>query len=184
VKTSVNFTVSQGLLDTMRRLNSAPIFEQGGQKVVTFLRDYHRGMDWRGDRYLGGGTNSGWFAKAVVNGWKEPRVMGNGVVIANSFGLLSWKVTGGTITPKKAKMLTIPLVALAKGVAARQYPEPLFRAGNALCVKLGNKVKAVYALKKSVTQKPGPGAMPSNNQLQAKFMEGANKAIAKAIGSS
>jgi hypothetical protein len=110
--------------------------------------------------------------------------MGNGVVIANSFGLLSWKVSGGTIVPKKAKMLTIPLVALAKGVAARQYPEPLFRAGNALCVKLGARVKAIYALKKSVTQAPWPGAMPSNDQPQAKFMEGANKAIAKAIGSS
>jgi hypothetical protein len=184
VKTIVSFTVSQGLLDTTRRLAQAPIFEEGGQNVVAFLRDYHRGMDWRGDRYLGAGANSGWFAKAVVDGWQEPRVMANGVVIANKFGLLSWKVTGGTIVPKRAKMLTIPLVAVAKGVAARQYPEPLFRAGNALCVKLGNKVKAVYALKRSVTQKPWPGAMPPNDQLQAKFMEGANKAIARAIGSS
>jgi hypothetical protein len=184
MKTTASFTLSQGLLNTMRRLNQAPIFEDGGQNVVEFLRDYHRAMDWRGASYLGGGASSGWFAKAVVDGWQEPRVAGNGVVIANSFGLLSWKVSGGTIVPKKAKMLTIPLVALAKGVAARQYPAPLFRAGNALCIKLGNKVKAVYALKKSVTQKPWPGAMPPNDQLQAKFMEGANKAIARAIGSS
>jgi hypothetical protein len=181
MKAQIIFTVSQGLADSLRRLGAAPILEEGGKNVVEFLRDYHRGMDWRGSRYLGSGSSSGWFARQVVEGWQEPRVMSNGVVITNNFGLLSWKITGGTITPKNKKALTIPLVAAAKGVAAPQYPEQLFRAGNALCVKLGARVKAIYALKKSVTQAPWPGAMPPNEQLQAKFIEGANSAIQKAI---
>ena len=178
----VKVTVSSDLVSTLSRLERAQVLQLGGQNVVAFLREYHSKMDWRGANYLGGGATAGSFAKAVVNGWQEPQIGSSGVSIVNNFGLLSWKVTGGTITPRTARALTIPLVATAKGVAARQYPEPLFRAGNALCVKLGNKVKAVYALKRSVTQKPWPGAMPPNEQIEDKFIEGANAAIAKAVG--
>jgi hypothetical protein len=67
------------------------------------------------------------------------------------------------------------LISQAKGVRAREFPDKLFRAGSALCRDIGRKLEAVYALKESVTQKPWPHAMPTDEALSAAFMEGVQK---------
>jgi hypothetical protein len=158
------------LLDLFGRLQRFDPLMVGAQAGYEFLKDYHSKMDWKGDRYLGAGPNSGQFARDIVEGWQAPVRSGqNTATVVNTDGLLAWKVTGGTISAQNVQYLTIPVVADAKGVPARAYPQKLFRAGNALCIKLGQQVQAIYALKQSVTQQPWPGAMPDDAELEKVF---------------
>ena len=145
--------------------------QAGTEAVYLYLVAYHAKMDWRGPNWIPG-PDSGQFALNVVNGWQRPVVSGDHAYIENTFGLLNWKITGGVITPKKAKFLTIPLVSGAKGVPARAYSGKLFKAGNALCQRIGKNIEAIYALSQSVTQAPWPGAMPPDEDLSEAF-EGA-----------
>jgi len=159
-------TVPEGIANTY--------LAEAAQGVYSFLRDYHSAFEWRGPRWLPRGA-SGQFAREVVNGWQQPVIEGDTAVIRNTFGLLAWKVTGGTITPKQAKALTIPLTVPARAKAASQF-EGLFRTGNALSIKLGNRIEAQYALTQSVNQKPWPGALPPDEAVA----EAANAAAIEA----
>ena len=142
---------------------------KGSQAAYQFLKDYHSKMDWRGPHWIPGGTRSGEFARKVVEGWQQPVISGLSAVIDNNFGLLNWKVTGGTISPKNVKYLTIPLIPAAKGIGVRNFGGKLFVAGKALCQKIGDKLEAAYALATSVTQKPWPGALPQTQDVHDAF---------------
>lgn len=169
VQVTVETSRFMGLLRKI--INFKPL-DVGAQAGYEYLKQYHRDFAprWRGDRYMSGG-DSGQFAQDVVDGWQPPVQSGpNRTVVTNTFGLLAWKVSGGPIYAQRAQYLTIPVDPSAKGVPVRLYPQPLFRAGNALCIKLGNRVQAIYALKKSVYQQPWPGAMPDQEDIQAAFV--------------
>lgn len=100
-------------------------------------------------------------------------------------GRLGHKVTGGTITAKKAKMLTIPIhaaayavrasfLALAEGVklfVMRSKRGNLFLAG-----KKGKELVRYYLLKYSVTQGPWPKTLPTSQEVKAAFIRGATEA--------
>jgi len=145
----------------------------GGEAVYDFVRDYHSKMDWKGANWFPG-PYSGQFAQNVVQGWQKPVVSGSTVLVRNTFGLLDWKIKGGTITPKAANALAIPLIPAARGVYASEYPaargQQLYREGAALFQVMGAKVEAVYALARSVTQSPWPGAMPTNEAIKDVFV--------------
>lgn len=146
--------------------------EAGAQYVYAFLVEYHGKMDWRGPRWIAG-PNSGEFARKVVEGWQPPEMTSDSqAVVRNTFGLLAWKITGGTITPKTGRMLAIPLVGRAKGIWPRNSPIKLFRAGNALMAKIGARLEAMYALAASVHQAPWPGAMPPEEAVILEFLKG------------
>jgi hypothetical protein len=183
---SVKVTPSAGLTRILRGseiVAGYAVLQRAGQAVTDYLRRYHAGMTWQGPRYM---SPSLGFAQKVVAGWQPPVVSGSRVTITNTFGLLKWKITGGTITPVNANFLTIPLVSEAKGKSVAEFragsSEPLFRAGNALCRKLGKRLEAVYALSKGVTQAPWPGAMPPDEALALVFTEAVNQEIARQLG--
>lgn len=182
----VNITVSPELQVKLDRLeNVAPeLLEIGGRAVFDFLRDYHSKMDWKGSNWFPG-PYSGEFAENVVKGWQEPVLSGNTVTILNTFGLLAWKVSGGTIAPKRAKALAIPLIPWARGVTASDYGamrgQELFREGNALFQVIGRKVEAVYALARSVSQKPWPGAMPPEENIRETFVAACDQYVAEQV---
>lgn len=78
---------------------------------------------------------------------------------------LAHKVTGGTIRAKRRKFLTIPVTPEAHGLTAKTFSRtiaPLFRAKGMLMFvdEQTADVKAAYALKRSVTHRPWPGALP------------------------
>lgn len=78
---------------------------------------------------------------------------------------LAHKVTGGTIRAKRKKFLTIPVDPRAHGLSAKTFARtiaPLFAAKGMLMFvdEQTADVKAAYALKKSVTHRPWPGALP------------------------
>jgi hypothetical protein len=108
---------------------------------------------------------TGWWL-ATASGWSVTKASGGSVTYSNAAIGLAHKVTGGTIRAKRRKFLTIPIVPQAHGVSARDYSRrfsPLFRVKGVLAEKDDNSatgIRPVYALKKSVTHKPWPNALP------------------------
>ena len=148
---------------------------KAGEDMSAWFRRYHVRFreKWRGSHYMSG-PNSNLFWQRIVAGWQEPKRVGFGKIeIQNTFGLLKWKVTGGSIFPLVAKLLTIPLVSEAKGISAREFSAvestPLFRAGNVLARRIGKSLEPIYALKDSVHQDPWPGAMPDDAIMREVF---------------
>lgn len=179
------------LISALTGPQALDLSEQGGIAARNAAVEYHREFDqsggWRGKRYLGPGPNDGSdFGADVARGWALESFTAGGAVIANDATHYKFKVTGGTITPKRAKALTVPLVQEAKGMRASVYQQNtghrLFtikgkhalyerletitsgargrrgRAGSTSIRKSG--IRAVYALVKSVTMGPWPNAVP------------------------
>jgi hypothetical protein len=185
---SVQITPSPGLQRILRgsqMVSGQAVLQRAGQAVTDYLRRYHANFasGWKGNRWM---SPSLGFAGQVVKGWQNPAVSGSRVTITNTYGLLRFKVTGGTITPKTAQYLTIPLVSEAKGKSVAEFKagssEPLFRAGNAICRKLGGRLQAVYALSKGVSQAPWPGALPPDEAMALVFTTAVNQEIARQLG--
>lgn len=124
--------------------------------------------------------------KRVESSWFVGRVTGNGARFSNGTIGLTHKVTGGTIKAKRKKFLTIPVIPEAHGVSAKDYArqyKPLFAAKGFLMEATDDpeKPRAVYALKKSVTQNPWPGALPPEQGYINAFMEAAVEHIVKVM---
>jgi hypothetical protein len=131
----------------------------------------------------GAGRKSSGFGNMVSEGWNVAEADANGFTLNNGFGLLSHKITGGTITPKSGKFLTIPLVPEAHGVRARDFPGKTFFAGRAIMETMpSGDVRPVYALVKSVTQKPVKGAMAPEPVYLDPALEAIQAELERALG--
>lgn len=147
-----------------------------GYEVKTFVQTYHEefGERWRGGNYMAGPVSGRW-ENEVAADWLPPVPVGaNEVSIVNNNPTLAHKITGGTITAKNVQFLTIPLIPEAKGIRAAEYEaftgNKLFPVKGVLAHKgAGDEIVPVYALKRSVTQGPWPGAMPPTEELQGVF---------------
>lgn len=171
-----------------------------GEAARNYAVEYHIGFDerggWRGKRYMGPGERSGAFGARVAQGWILGNVLQNGATLVNNAEHLAFKVSGGTITPKRARSLTIPKVPEARGLLARDYvritgrklftikgKDALFeRRENVFAGSRGRRqqagatqirgsgVRAIYALRQSVTMQPWPNALPSEEKLTETFV--------------
>ena len=206
---SINVNVSDDVSPMLAEVISAlsgpeaeEVNEVAGRAAVIAATKYHREFDqaggWKGKRYLGPGPNDGTsFGADVARGWHLMSSDKDGATIGNEADHYAFKVTGGTITPKRAKALTIPLVLEAKGLYASVYQQNtgkrLFtiKGKNALFERIDQVVtgsrgrrgrpgatpikrsgiRAVYALMKSVTMGPWPGAIPDEEEIQKAFAE-------------
>lgn len=124
--------------------------------------------------------------KRVESSWFVGRVTGNGAQISNGTIGLAHKVTGGTIRAKRVKFLTIPVIPEAHGVRAKDYArqyKPLFAAKGFLMEATDDpeKPRAVYALRKSVTHDPWPGALPPEQGYVNAFMREAVRHIVEVL---
>lgn len=187
---TINVNVTDGaspalaaVISALTGSQAADLSEQGGIAARNAAIKYHREFDqsggWRGKRYLGKGPNEGKdFGADVARGWALESFTSGGAVIANDASYYRHKVTGGTITPKRAKFLTIPLILEAKGLYASVYQQNtgkrLFRPKGkfVLMEKTGDgKARAVYALVASLTQGPWPNALPPEEVLAGAFTD-------------
>lgn len=162
--------------DGMRELNQV-----AGRAVVNAAIQYHREFDkaggWKGSRYLGSTQNSGAFGASVARGWNVFAYDQNGLTVSNEADYYSFKVSGGTVTPKRAKYLTIPLIREARGMYVSVYEQ---NTGNKLFKPKGKNVlmertgkgtaRAVYALRTSVTHDPWPNALPPREMMADAYM--------------
>ena len=165
----------------------------GARSATNASIDYHRGFNqkkgWRGSNYISGpGRKSGDFGQNIILGWNFVSATKNGATIQNGAPFFAQKVNGGTIRPKKAKALTIPMVSEAVGRRAADYQSStgniLFKitGKNALFEKKEDgSVRPVYALVKQVTQKPWPKALPDRDLLEESFTKGWMDAFADKI---
>jgi hypothetical protein len=123
--------------------------------------------------------------KLVESGWNVGRITPKTATIFNGTIGLSQKVTGGTITAKRKKFLTVPVHPTAHGVRARDYSAsiaPLFIAKGVLARKEDDKsITPIYALRKSVNQKPWPTALPPEETYTEAFINGAAQYILDSI---
>lgn len=219
VHINVTETVSSELAAFIGALTgpqTTDLCQQGGMAARNAAVAYHREFDqsggWRGKRYLGPSQNDGTdFGATVASGWQlEPDATASGVSISNDAAHYAYKVHGGTITPKRAGALTIPLIREAKGVRASVYVQntgrKLFtiRGKNALFERTettvtGSRgrrgqagatairksaVRAVYALVKSVTQAPWPGALPPDDVISGAFVEAYHAGLIRILDAS
>jgi hypothetical protein len=120
--------------------------------------------------------------RGIANGWFVSSIATNGATLRNSAIGFSHKVTGGVIRAKRKKSLTIPIVPEAHGMTAREYSRkisPLFRVKNVLAesAETPQGFRAVFALRKSVNQKPTPNALPPEQGYVKAFMDAALREI-------
>ena len=137
-----------------------------GTASLVAMQDYYQEFDTKGGWINpslpthGAGRKSTGFGNLITEGWNLPTADAKGFTLNNGAPWLAHKISGGTITPKNGKFLTIPLVPEAHGVRARDYPGKTFFAGRAIMETMpSGETRPVYALVKSVTQKPTKGAL-------------------------
>ena len=214
---SVDENISEllaGVVSALTGGQAAELMEQGGIAARNAAIKYHRDFDqsggWQGKRYLGPSANDGSsFGADVARGWELQSFDPSGAIIANDASHYAFKVSGGTITPKRAGALTIPLIQEAKGLYASVYQQntgrrlftikgknALFertdavitgargRRGQAGATAIKTRgIRAVYALVKSVTTGPWPGALPPEDALGDAFLEQYQAGLAEIIES-
>lgn len=143
------------------------------RSFLGWLKEYHTEYEARGGwenpalPTHGAGRKPSGFGENVVRAWQAGEVSQSGFTATNNATGLAHKATGGTITPKVAQALTIPMVPGAHGVRARDYPGRLFRpkGKDYLMEVTDTGPRVVYLLRKSVTQKPWPKALPSEEAI-------------------
>ena len=127
-----------------------------------------------------GRVNTNWF-KLVESSWNMERTNGAGVTISNGTIGLAHKVTGGTIRAKRKRFLTIPIDPRAHGLSAKEFSakfSKLFAVKGVLAIKgEGDKIQPIYALRKSVTHAPWPGALPPEREYVEAFADAAIRHI-------
>jgi hypothetical protein len=131
-----------------------------------------------------------WWRK-VAGSWSIMGASGSGVTLRSKGAIgFSHKVTGGTITARRAKFLTIPIVPEAHGLTARTYSRtiaPLFAVKGVLAQADKNSptgIKPVFVLKKSITQKPWMNALPPEKTYLDAFANGALESIIAQVESA
>lgn len=98
----------------------------------------------------------------------------------------SQKVFGGIIRAKRVKYLTIPLVAAAYGRSPHTFEQEtgakLFPLGGVLAVQTaGGDIIPIYALKRSVNQKPDPTALPDPTVFKAALLTRAQAVVRRQL---
>lgn len=178
----------------------AELNEVGGRAAAQAAARYHREFDQAGGwRRSGGGRSR--FGADVAAGWHFLVADRTGALIYNDADHFAHKVRGGTITAKRVRFLTIPLVPEAKGLRVETYVQntgrklftipgrnALFertdapngesairrtqgrnRDGSVERIRRKSGIRTVYALVRSVTQSPWPGALPPDGELTEAF---------------
>lgn len=175
---------------------ASEISEASGIAARNAAIQYHRSFDqaggWKGPRYLGPSRSDGSsFGAEVAAGWNLESFDRHGATIANDARHLRFKASGGVIRPKRARYLTIPLIREARGMYASVYQQNtgkrLFRPkGRDVLMEKGEDgtARSVYALVKSVTMRPWPGALPDSQTISDAYVEQYRESLADLIDRS
>lgn len=161
----------------------------GGQAALTVIKGYYqaKGRPFWVNPALpthGPGRRPTQWWRSTETAWAMLQPNSYDVKFQNETIGLAHKVTGGTIRAKRKKFLTIPVDPRAHGLTAKTFARtiaPLFAAKGMLMYtdEQTGDAKAAYALRKSVTHRPWPGALPpESSYLDAFIDEALNSLIA------
>jgi len=144
----------------------SPLARVLGRAGANVLKKHFRERNKTGNKLGGTRTN---FWSRVAESVQAPQSSPGKIVIPVSHPAIAQKVYGGTITPKKAKNLAIPISPKAHGKSPRVFPLLTF-AMTAAGVKLlgrptGSGMEWLYVLVTSVTQSADPKALPKDAEV-------------------
>jgi hypothetical protein len=176
IKTTITVTGLDKVTSSMLALQSTDVrrraINAGANDALVVVKKYY-GVGgsalWSGTGPTqGAGRKKTQWWRKVESNWSVASTSSTGATLSNiNTDGFSHKITGGTISAKRAKFLTIPIVPEAHGLSAKTYSKtikPLFRVKNLLVQEeKDGKIKPIFVLKKSVTQKPWKGALPPEN---------------------
>ena len=143
-----------------------------GRTLANMLRAHYRRKQQAEPNRLGGRRTNFW--ADIARGINNPESTGeNQVSVGFGDVRLLHKIFGGTITAKRAGALTIPMHPNAHGRSVAQLKEDnglvIFRVLDTLWgyKRGGGESVLYYLLRKSVTQKPWPGSIPTKGEMEA-----------------
>jgi hypothetical protein len=185
LKVEIQMTGDQQAKLGLVRLSSPAARRQaigdGGQAALAVIKGYYqaKGRPFWVNPALpthGPGRRPTQWWRSTETGWAMRQANSYDVSFQNGTIGLAHKVTGGTIRAKRKKFLTIPVDPKAHGLTAKTFSRtiaPLFQAKGMLLYddKKTGDVKAAYALKKSITQRPWPGALPPEASYLDAFID-------------
>lgn len=163
---SVNLTLKEDAVtpDLARLAAQVPALKKVmGYSMRNALISHFRGKNAKPNR-LGGTRTNFWLA--VANSCSAPVVNGSGVMVRINHPHAAIHVYGGHVTPKKAKMLAIPVTAEAHGKSPRVFSDlrPVWSGGRPVGLALDDKM--YYVFKKGVRIPKDPHALPPNNKVR------------------
>lgn len=148
--------------------SDGPLAKVIGRAGANELKKHFRARNTKPNKLGGKRTN---FWSAVASSVQSPTFGPGRIVIAVNHPAIAQKVHGGTITPRKAKNLAIPIHPAAHGNSPRVFSDLHFamtKAGVKLLYRKGNGgIDWMYVLKKSVYQDPDPEALPKDAAMGA-----------------
>lgn len=175
-------TVTPDLQRMMRQArNPRPILEAGAKVLQVEIVKHLRAMEARGNargwpsqKFFAGGPNS------VDKRVGLSSITDRDAVISISDPRFFHHVTGGTVRPKRAKALAIPLTAEAarlggRGTLREAAPGLQFiktKQGAFLARVLGASITYLFILLKSVTHRPHPEVLPDLNAIGPRVRAG------------
>ena len=192
-------TVTPDLKRLLREVDRPQsLFEAGAKTAQRFITRHLRDLEARGNKkgwpsqhFFAGGKN------AVEKNVGIASVTPKSAVITIADVRFVHRILGGTVTPKRAGALAIPLTAEAYGLAGKgtlRESMPgliLFRTargaflGKSTMQKVAGRkglkrqqIKALFILLKSVTHKPHPNELPDQARMGAEIHDAMAKAAA------
>lgn len=178
-KVSVN--VSGALVNLQNPNWYSGAVKSGAVAVESYIRtEYYAEKNDREPNRLGGRRTNFW--SDVGRSVSKPVIRNLSAIIRIKDPRIAQKVFGGPIRPKRSKFLTIPISQESHGlrvsVFERKTGKKLFRIkskkGNFLLVEsVDGGIIPHYSLKQEVDQKPWPGALPKDQEMQERFEAGA-----------
>lgn len=146
--------------------SDSPLARVLGRAAANTLKKHFRERNKTGNKLGGTRTN---FWSRVAESVNAPLSSSGKIVIPITHPAIAQKVHGGTITPKKAKNLAIPISPKAHGKSPRVFPLLQFamtRAGVKLLGQdTGSGMEWLYVLVPSVKQAADPKALPKDTEV-------------------
>ena len=179
------------LMAALSTENRADMMRVAGQASLVSMQEYYGDFNTKGgwlNKSLpthGAGRKSTGFGNTITEGWNVSGADASGFTLNNGAPWLSHKISGGTVSAKKASALTIPMVPEAHGVRARDYPNKLFRpkGKDYLMESTGEgQGRVVYLLRKSITQKPTKGALAPEEVYLEPALDSIQEQLQRALG--
>ena len=174
----------------LRELGEAPegvaIWQGVGLKAGNLVKEHLYDRDAKPNKM--GARKTHFYRKAAGSVGHVARRGSSEVQVKEQGVRQQWK--GGVITPKKSKLLTIPLQAASRGMRANEFGD-LFMLRRERGRRYGwlarqngtGQLELMYALMRSVDQDPDESVMPSIGEMERAAGEGALLVLRKMLGS-
>ena len=175
----MRFTVKEKLSEDMRRFFNRQRVQSGmakaGTAFIAWLKAYYEQKDWNEPNRLTLERRTHFWHQIGESVLPKPKIEDKKIHVIITDPRFPQKLHGGTIVPKRAKALTIPMhpdayARTAAEVARIVGPLHIIKAGGEAFL-VADKSRYTFApmflLRYKVTQKPWPGALPKQTQMNA-----------------